>query len=55
MAIRQSLKKNEFAYTPEAFLAAFEEWIAAMELAHFTLVVQGFFRLGRLAVCSKTP
>jgi len=48
-------EKNEFAYTPEAFLAAFEEWIAAMELAHFTLVVQGFLGSVGLLYAAKHP
>ncbi len=32
----------EFRYTPEAYLQALEQWIQAVELERFSLVVQGF-------------
>ena len=34
--------KREFAYTPQAFIAALTNLISALELAQFYLVVQGF-------------
>ena len=34
--------KREFAYTPEAYISALQELIAALELTEFYLVVQGF-------------
>ena len=47
--------KKEFAYTPEAFLAAFESWLKAMELERFTLVVQGFLGSVGLLYAAKHP
>jgi len=41
-------EKRDFAYTPEAFLTALTELIAALELKKFYLVVQGF--LGSVGV-----
>jgi pimeloyl-ACP methyl ester carboxylesterase len=35
-------EKRDFAYTPEAFISALEEFIKALELERFSLVVQGF-------------
>ncbi|MDJ0695204.1 alpha/beta fold hydrolase [Mastigocoleus sp. MO_188.B34] len=35
-------EKRDFAYTPDAFIKAFEEFIQALELERFSLVVQGF-------------
>jgi pimeloyl-ACP methyl ester carboxylesterase len=35
-------EKREFAYTPDAFITALEEFIKALELEKFSLVVQGF-------------
>ncbi|MDZ7960005.1 MAG: alpha/beta fold hydrolase [Aulosira sp. DedQUE10] len=35
-------EKRDFAYTPEAFITALEGFIQALELEHFSLVVQGF-------------
>ncbi|GAB1543942.1 alpha/beta fold hydrolase [Scytonema sp. NUACC21] len=35
-------EKRDFAYTPEAFLTALEEFIKAIKLQRFSLVVQGF-------------
>lgn len=35
-------EKRDFAYTPDAFITALEEFINALELKHFSLVVQGF-------------
>ncbi|MEH2321483.1 alpha/beta fold hydrolase [Nostoc sp.] len=35
-------EKRDFAYTPDAFITALEEFIKALELEHFSLVVQGF-------------
>jgi len=34
--------KRDFAYTPDAYITALEEFIQALELKHFSLVVQGF-------------
>ncbi len=48
-------EKKEFAYTPDAFLAAFEKWIEAMELERFTLVVQGFLGSVGLLYAAKHP
>ncbi len=35
-------EKRDFAYTPDAFITALEEFIKALELERFSLVVQGF-------------
>ncbi|MEH2409664.1 alpha/beta fold hydrolase [Nostoc sp.] len=35
-------EKRDFAYTPDAFITALEGFIKALELEHFSLVVQGF-------------
>ncbi|HLP88458.1 MAG TPA: alpha/beta fold hydrolase [Nostocaceae cyanobacterium] len=35
-------EKRDFAYTPDAFITALEGFINALELKHFSLVVQGF-------------
>lgn len=35
-------EKRDFAYTPDAFITALEAFIEALELKHFSLVVQGF-------------
>ena len=35
-------EKRDFAYTPDAFMKALEAFIKALELEHFSLVVQGF-------------
>ncbi|RUR76779.1 hypothetical protein PCC6912_41830 [Chlorogloeopsis fritschii PCC 6912] len=35
-------EKRDFAYTPEAFISALEEFVKALELERFSLVVQGF-------------
>lgn len=35
-------EKQDFAYTPEAFIRALEDFIQAIELPQFSLVVQGF-------------
>lgn len=35
-------EKRDFAYTPDAFSTALEAFIKALELEHFSLVVQGF-------------
>ncbi|MBD2774247.1 alpha/beta fold hydrolase [Iningainema tapete] len=35
-------EKRDFAYTPDAFITAIAEFIQALELKHFSLVVQGF-------------
>ncbi|MFK8185296.1 MAG: alpha/beta fold hydrolase [Phormidesmis sp.] len=48
-------EKKDFAYTPDAFLAAFEKWIEAMELERFTLVVQGFLGSVGLLYAAKHP
>ncbi len=34
--------RRDFAYTPEAFLAALDEWMRSLELDRIHLVVQGF-------------
>lgn len=47
--------KSEFAYTPAAFLAAFEQWLAALEIDQFTLVVQGFLGSVGLLYAAKHP
>lgn len=33
---------REFAYTPDAFITALAEFVKALEIEHFSLVVQGF-------------
>jgi pimeloyl-ACP methyl ester carboxylesterase len=35
-------EKRDFAYTPDAFITALEGFVKALELEHFSLVVQGF-------------
>lgn len=35
-------EKRDFAYTPDAFITALEGFIKALEIEHFSLVVQGF-------------
>lgn len=35
-------EKRDFAYTPDAFIAALAEFIKALEIERFSLVVQGF-------------
>ena len=47
--------KSEFAYTPAAFLEAFEQWLAALDLEKFTLVVQGFLGSIGLLYAAKHP
>lgn len=41
-------EKREFAYTPDAFITALEQFVKALELQRFSLVVQGF--LGSVGV-----
>ncbi len=48
-------EKNEFDYKPETFLAALEQWLAAMALERFTLVVQGFLGSVGLLYAAKHP
>lgn len=48
-------EKYEFAYTPAAFLTALEQWLAAMEIERFTLVVQGFLGSVGLLYAAKHP
>ncbi len=48
-------EKSEFAYTPEAFLDAFEKWLVAMEIDRFALVVQGFLGSIGLLYAAKHP
>ncbi len=47
--------KSEFAYTPDAFVAAFEKWLAVLEINRFTLVVQGFLGSVGLLYAAKHP
>ena len=47
--------KSEFAYTPAAFLEVFEQWLAALEIERFTLVVQGFLGSVGLLYAAKHP
>lgn len=47
--------KSEFAYSPEAFLAAFEQWLTVMEIERFSLVVQGFLGSVGLLYAAKHP
>lgn len=35
-------EKREFAYTPDAFITALDQFVKALELQRFSLVVQGF-------------
>jgi len=35
-------QSDEFAYTPDAFVTALAEFILALEIERFSLVVQGF-------------
>lgn len=47
--------KSEFAYTPAAFLDAFEKWLAAMEIDRFSLIVQGFLGSVGLLYAANHP
>ncbi|MEM6451248.1 MAG: alpha/beta fold hydrolase [Cyanobacteria bacterium P01_D01_bin.105] len=47
--------KRSFAYTPAAFLSAFESWVETMALERFTLVVQGFLGSVGLLYAAKHP
>ncbi len=47
--------KSEFAYTPAAFLDAFEQWLAALDIEKFMLVVQGFLGSVGLLYAAKHP
>ncbi|OUL18188.1 alpha/beta fold hydrolase [Nostoc sp. 106C] len=48
-------EKRDFAYTPEAFIAALEEFIKALELERFSLVVQGFLGSVGLQYALRNP
>ena len=45
--------KREFDYSPESFVAAFGEWIDALELEQFVLVVQGYLGVVGLLYAAK--
>ncbi|NET01012.1 MAG: alpha/beta fold hydrolase [Sphaerospermopsis sp. SIO1G2] len=48
-------EKQDFAYTPAAFVAALDEFIQAIELEKFSLVVQGFLGSVGLQYALKNP
>lgn len=47
--------KRKFDYTPEAFLQGFEQWLAAMGIGRFSLVVQGFLGSVGLLYAAQHP
>ena len=48
-------QRQEFAYTPDAFVEALAEFIQALELKRFTLVVQGFLASVGLQYALRHP
>jgi pimeloyl-ACP methyl ester carboxylesterase len=47
--------KGEFDYTPAAFVAGFEQWLAALEIERFSLIVQGFLGSVGLLYAAQHP
>ncbi|HEY9617263.1 MAG TPA: alpha/beta fold hydrolase [Microcoleaceae cyanobacterium] len=47
--------RRDFAYTPDKFISALEELVAALELSHFSLVIQGFLGSVGLQYALKHP
>lgn len=48
-------EKQEFAYTPDAFIKALDDFIQAIKLERFSLVVQGFLGSVGLQYALKNP
>ncbi|TAE58042.1 MAG: alpha/beta fold hydrolase [Nostocales cyanobacterium] len=48
-------EKQDFAYTPDAFVKALDEFIQGIELSKFSLVVQGFLGSVGLQYALKNP
>ncbi|MBD2146744.1 alpha/beta fold hydrolase [Sphaerospermopsis sp. FACHB-1194] len=48
-------EKRDFAYTPDAFIKALDDFIQAIELERFSLVVQGFLGSVGLQYALKNP
>ena len=48
-------EKNQFAYTPEAFASAFNNWLKTMEIERFSLGVQGFLGTAGLLYAAQHP
>jgi pimeloyl-ACP methyl ester carboxylesterase len=48
-------EKRDFAYTPDAFITALSEFIQALELQRFSLVVQGFLASVGLQYALRHP
>lgn len=48
-------EKQDFAYTPDAFITALDEFIQAIEIEKFSLVVQGFLGSVGLQYALKYP
>jgi pimeloyl-ACP methyl ester carboxylesterase len=48
-------EKRDFAYTPDAFIAAFAEMVDALELDRFSLVVQGFLGTAGIQYAIRYP
>ncbi|WP_353930152.1 alpha/beta fold hydrolase [Okeanomitos corallinicola TIOX110] len=48
-------EKQDFAYTPDAFIKALDEFIQAIELEKFSLVVQGFLGSVGLQYALRNP
>ncbi|MFM7366852.1 MAG: hydrolase, partial [Sphaerospermopsis kisseleviana] len=46
---------RDFAYTPDAFIKALDDFIQAIELERFSLVVQGFLGSVGLQYALKNP
>jgi pimeloyl-ACP methyl ester carboxylesterase len=47
--------KREFDYTPAAFLTGLEQWLAALEIERFSLIVQGFLGSVGLLYAAQHP
>ncbi|PPS45386.1 alpha/beta fold hydrolase [Chroococcidiopsis sp. TS-821] len=47
--------KRDFAYTPDAFISAFAEFIQALDISRFSLVVQGFLGSVGLQYALRNP
>lgn len=47
--------RREFDYSPEAFVRSFEQWLAALKIERFSLVVQGFLGSAGLLYAAQHP
>lgn len=46
---------RDFAYTPDAFVTAFSDWLKVLEIERFSLVVQGFASSAGLLYAAEHP